>query len=128
MTRRAPRDYTWQREQMVAKLAERDIRDPRACKAVACPRCGCRNEPGAIACSRCQGPFLLDLARRIDTRPKIRSKLVLGWAMVAGFLIGTVYAWMALEDQARWVAFAAGLALVAGVFTWLFQPRRLGRR
>jgi protein-L-isoaspartate(D-aspartate) O-methyltransferase len=31
---RAPRDYTWQREQMVLKLAERGIRDPRVLQAM----------------------------------------------------------------------------------------------
>jgi protein-L-isoaspartate(D-aspartate) O-methyltransferase len=34
VTRRAPRDYSWQREQMVQKLAERGIRDPRVLQAM----------------------------------------------------------------------------------------------
>ncbi len=32
--RHAPRDYTWQRQQMVEKLAERGIRDPRVLNAM----------------------------------------------------------------------------------------------
>jgi hypothetical protein len=104
------------------------LRDPDACRAVACPRCKHKNEAGTIACAGCQGPFLLDLARGIDPRQKIRSKLVLGFAMVAGFLTGTVYAWSVIEGDLRWAVFGAGLATVAGVFTWMFQHKRLGRR
>lgn len=115
-------------EESRTKQWRRVLRDQAAFRAVACPRCGHRNEPGAIACGGCQGPFLLELARKIDPRQKIRSKLVLGFAMVAGFLTGTVYAWWVIEGDLRWVVFTLGLATVAGVFTWMFQPRRLGRR
>ena len=34
MSRRAPRDYAWQHEQMVQKLAERGIHDPRVLQAL----------------------------------------------------------------------------------------------
>ncbi|MCH8980294.1 MAG: hypothetical protein IH945_13805, partial [Armatimonadetes bacterium] len=60
----------------------RQVRDPDAFRAVACPRCRHRNEPGTLACGGCNGPFLLDLARQIDPRPKIRSRLVTGWALL----------------------------------------------
>ncbi len=115
-------------EEHRARQWRRDLRDQAAFRAVACPRCGHRNEPGAIACGGCQGPFLLELARKIDPRQKIRSKLVVGFAMVAGFLAGTVYAWSVMKGDMRLVALGVGLATVAGVFTWMFQPRMLGRQ
>jgi hypothetical protein len=115
-------------EESKAKQWRRNLSDPEAFRAVACPRCKHRNEPGMIACAGCQGPFLLDLARGVDPRQGVRSKLVLGFALVAGFLTGTVYAWSVIEGDLRWVVFGIGLATVAGVFTWMFQHRRLGRR
>lgn len=115
-------------EESRTKQWRRDLNDQDAFRAVACPRCKRKNEAGTIACSGCQGPFLLDLARGIDPRQRVRSKLVLGFAMVAGFLAGTTYAWSVIEGDLRWLAFGVGLATVAGVFTWMFQHRRLGRR
>lgn len=112
-------------EESRAREWRRRVTDPAAFRPVACPRCGQRNEPGTIACAKCQGPFLLDLARRIDPRPKIRSRLVFGWALVACFFTGTVYSWSVFEGNMRLVTLGVGLALVAGVFTWLFRPRVL---
>jgi hypothetical protein len=43
-------------------------------------------------------------------------------------MAGTVLAFEALEGRTQWAAFAFGLAAVAGIFTWLFHPRRMGRR
>ncbi len=115
-------------EESRAKHWRREVRDQAVFRAAMCPRCRHLNEPGAIACGGCQGPFLLELARKIDPRSKIRSKIIVGFAMVAGFLTGTVYAWWVIEGDLRWGVFAVGLATVAGVFTWMFQPRKLGRR
>ena len=105
----------------------RKLVDRAAFRPVACPRCGHRNEPGTIACGQCQGPFLLDLARRIDPRPRVRSKLVFGWALVALFFTATVYGWSQYEGTMRLVVLGGGLVVVAGAFTWLFHPRTLGR-
>jgi hypothetical protein len=127
LTNQSIRDV-FKAEESRAKHWRRSIVDTAEFRAVACPRCGFRNEPGTIACGRCQGPFLLDLARKIDPRHRLRSRLVLGWAMVAGFLTLTVWSWSVLEGDLRWVTFGGGLAAVAGVLTWLFHPRRLGRR
>jgi hypothetical protein len=115
-------------EESRAREWRRRLTDRNAFKAVACPRCGYRNEPGTIACGKCRGPFLLDLARKIDPRVRIRSRLVLGWAIIAGFFTGTVYVWSLTEASIRWVALFGGLALIAVTFLWLFRPRRLGHR
>jgi len=115
-------------EESRAREWRRHIKDQKEFRAVACPRCGYRNEPGNIACGKCQGPFLLDLARGIDPRQKIRSRLVLGWALIAGFFTLTVYGWSEFAGSARWVIVVGGLMTIAGVFTWLFRRRKLGGR
>jgi len=115
-------------EESRAREWRRNIKDQKEFRPVACPRCGHRNEPGNIACGKCQGPFLLDLARGIDPRQKIRSRLVLGWAFIAGFFTLTVYGWSEFAGAARWVIVVGGLMTIAGVFTWLFRRRKLGRR
>lgn len=115
-------------EEQRAKEWKRRIKDGAAFRPVPCPRCAHRNEPGNIACGKCNGPFLLDLARKIDPRNKIRSRLVVGWGLVAAVFTGTVYFWSINETSVRWVVLAAGLAAIAGVFTGLFRHRRLGGR
>ena len=112
-------------EESKAREWRRRITDPGAFRAVACPRCRKMNESGAIACGNCQGPFLLDLARAIDPRPKVRSKLVLSWALVAGFFTGTVYGWMLLDGFLRIALLLTGLGLVGGTMHRLFRDRTL---
>ncbi|MCH8979276.1 MAG: hypothetical protein IH945_08540 [Armatimonadetes bacterium] len=106
----------------------RQVRDPDAFRAVACPRCRHRNEPGTLACGRCNGPFLLDLARQIDPRPRVKSRLVFGWALLALFFAGTVYGMVELEGVGGYVVLAAGLAMVATVLYRLFGRRAMTTR
>ena len=106
----------------------RHVRDPDAFRAVACPRCGRRNEPGTLACGGCNGPFLLDLARQIDPRPKIRSRLVTGWACLGLFFTGTVYGMVVLEGFGAYVVLAVGLGLVGTVLYRLFGRRAMTTR
>lgn len=115
-------------EESRAKQWRREIVDQAEFRAVACPRCGHKNEPGTIACGGCQGPFLLDLARRIDPRKRIRSRIAAGFALVAGMITLAAYAGTAMEGSARLVVFGAGLAVVAGTLTWLYHPRLMGRK
>lgn len=106
----------------------RQVKDPDAFRAVACPRCGHLNEPGTLACGRCNGPFLLDLARKIDPRPKVRSRLVTGWALVALFLGGTAYGMVMLEGAGPFFVLAIGVGLVSTVLYRLFRVRALADR
>ena len=115
-------------EEFRAREWRRQVRDPDAFRAVACPRCGHRNEPGTLACGGCNGPFLLDLARKIDPRPKIRSRLVTGWALLGLFFTGTVYGMIVLKGFGAYVVLAVGLALVATVLYRLFGRRAMTTR
>ncbi len=115
-------------EEQRAKEWRRRLKDTSAFRPVACPRCGHRNEPGNLACGKCQGPFLLDLARKIDPRQKIRSRMVAGWGVIAAAFTGTVYYWFYNEQSSRWVVLGIGLLAIAGVLTGLFRHRRLDGR
>ncbi len=106
----------------------RRVRDPDAFRAVACPRCKHLNEPGTLACRKCDGPFLLDLARQIDPRPRIRSRLVTGWAAIGLFFTGTVYGMVVLDGLAAYLVLLVGLGLVTTVLYRLFRRRAMTTR
>ncbi|HXH61412.1 MAG TPA: hypothetical protein VNI20_08640 [Fimbriimonadaceae bacterium] len=113
------------REDSRTRQWRRMVKDDSVFRPVACPRCGQRNEPGSIACSKCQGPFLLDLARKIDPREKIRTRLVFGWALVVLFFTGTVYTWSVFSGMLKMVSLTLGLGMVGATFTYLFRRRTL---
>lgn len=114
-------------EELMAKQWRRDLRDPDAFADVACPKCGRKNPPGQLACVGCGGPFLLELARKLDVKGKFVGKLVLAWALLAAFLVGTVLATQNLGGALLYAVFFASLACVGGILFFLFRDPRLGR-
>lgn len=106
----------------------RQVRDPDAFRAVECPRCQHKNEPGTLACGRCNGPFLLDLARKIDPRPRIRPRLVLGFGLLGLFFTGTVYGMVVLEGFGAYLVLSVGVGLIATVLYKLFRRRVMTTR
>jgi hypothetical protein len=92
---------------------------------VKCPSCGSVNAIGQPVCLSCKRPYLLDLARQQDIRPKILSRLVLAWAVLAGFLVGTVSLGMNFQGPTMVVMFSGALAGVAFFLNWLFKKPKL---
>lgn len=115
-------------EEARARSWGRSITDPDAMKAVACPRCSRLNEAGTIACVGCQGPFLLDIARAIDPRSKIRTKLVFAWTIVVALFTGSTYAWMELPGRLSYVFAGLGFMTAALVLSLVFRRRTLKTR
>ena len=115
-------------EESRTKQWRRQILDQAEFHPVACPRCGHKNEPGTIACGGCQGPFLLDIARRIDPRKRIRSRLAAGFALIAGLIAISAYTGLEVEGALKWVVLGVALAVAAGTLTWLYRPRAMGRK
>lgn len=115
-------------EELTAKQWRRDLRDPLAFREVACPICHHLNPPGQLACLGCGGPFLLELARRLETKRGFIGKLVLAWAIVALFIVSAVISTQVLSGILMWLVFLALISAVGGVFYWLFRPPVLGGR
>lgn len=108
------------------KQWRRTLRDPEAFRPVACPRCGQMNEPGLLACRGCKGPFLLDLARKMDVRSTFVGKLVIGWALIAGLFVGVAALAPSTSSTVLVISIVVALILVGAVLSWLFRPPKLG--
>lgn len=87
---------------------------------IACPMCGAKNPPGPIACVQCQKPYLLEIARRTDVRPRFIGRLVVAWLMIAFALVGASFASFFLEGAVRLVAFLGCLLTAGAILWWLF--------
>lgn len=124
MSNRSQRDL-FVNEDIMVKKWRRELKDPRAFEPVKCPDCGQPNPPGTLACSKCKGPYLLSLARKADHRGKIVGRLLFGWSLTAGLLVGCAWIGMAVKwpDNAGFIAVL--IAAIGGVMTWLFRPRTL---
>lgn len=115
-------------EEMKAKQWRREIKDDIVFRPVKCEKCGHMNNPGEIVCGGCSAPYLLEIARKIDPRPRIRSRVVIAWAMLAAFFIGAVYFWSITIGIWPWISLALCLSFVAGTLAWLFRKRSLSGR
>jgi hypothetical protein len=76
-----------------------------------CPRCKAMNPPGAIACTRCGGPYLLDLARSQSVRSRFVGRLIIAWAIAS--VVFAAVPLIALRFGFG-IAIAAAAVLIAG--------------
>lgn len=106
---------------------KRDTTSPKEFEPLSCPRCKCKNPLTAIACIKCGGPYLLDLARQKTVLSKLIAKLVVAWIVVAIVLtIVPLVAWNMGSNTAT--ALIIGLLVATGfVLTYLFKDRTIGR-
>ena len=102
----------WRRETKPGQL-------PRA----KCWQCGHENSPGEIACGRCKGPYLLELARRAKVRPLVYGKIAIGYAAVAFAVAASAWAGVSFEWPASVGAILGVLALAGIVIAVLFRPK-----
>lgn len=91
-------------------------------KSFVCPTCGNRNAPNEIFCSKCQRPYMLDIVRGQEVRPRVWGKLILAWAAIALFIPGAAAIGMNLSGALQVLAFGVALAAVGGLIAWLFKP------
>lgn len=110
-------------ESQKVKFWRKNLDDPKAFEPVKCHACGTMNPVGNIACIRCRGPFLLELARQENLSKALFGKLVLGWGLAAAALGGGLWSLMTLPMP--WSVTILLLALViAGVFlSMLFRDK-----
>jgi len=87
-----------------------------------CVSCGALNRPEDLFCHECHRPYMLDIVRSQEVKPRVWGKLVLAWASLALFVPAAVAIAMTLDEIPRMIAFGAALALVAGLISWLFRP------
>lgn len=104
---------------------KKEALDPRLFEPVACPKCGADNAPGTIECSRCRGPYLLELARKKSGTRAIYGRMIVGFATTAALLV--VASYIGLNVAWPGSVFGLGLAvIVIGLFLgWIFRPRTL---
>lgn len=89
---------------------------------ITCTSCGTPNQPHEIFCAKCGRPYLLDVVRGQEIKPRVWAKLVLAWASLALLIPGAVAIVMSLDGIVRILSFAGALAIVGLLLTWLFKP------
>lgn len=111
----------YRNEEYELKKWKEASQSPDYYKPLKCPKCGMMNPPGHLACQRCQGPYLLEIARSADPRGKVMGKLVISWGMIAGIIPFSAWAGFALRGFLSVIAVAAGFALTGLVLYWTFK-------
>ncbi|MGI8922754.1 MAG: hypothetical protein ACR2HJ_01730 [Fimbriimonadales bacterium] len=96
----------------------KDDTPDRLSKAIACPRCKKANKAGAIACTGCGAPFLLDLARGSLGTERITGRLVIAWVVICLMILAFSFAASTMKGVAMTAAIllalaSGGLALAA---------------
>lgn len=97
--------------------------DQKFFRPLACPTCKRPNPPGTIVCQACQAPYLLEIARQRDPRPRAMGKLVLAWGLIC--LIIPIAAFIGFSVPGFLAPIGATLLAVSaiGLILWrLFKP------
>lgn len=103
---------------------KREVTNPKAFEPVKCPSCGHMNPPGVLACDRCKGPYLLELARVKGDSKAIYARLIFGFGLTAGLLV--TCAWLGrLQWPMSLIGILGALVSVGILMTWLYRPRTL---
>ncbi len=97
---------------------------PETFKPVKCIKCGFLNQAGTVACGRCKAPYLLEMARKTFAKRRATTRLLLGWAVIAGFLPFACWIGMTLPQYSVFAILAA--TAVLGLIMWLlFRPPQM---
>jgi hypothetical protein len=120
----------YRNEEYMIKKWRGDATDPKRHLPIACPKCGQKNRPGTVNCTKCEAPYLLLLSRKVGTRTTAFAKLVLGWAFIAGIIPAAAFAGEAIGGGLAIIAVLGGIAGVGVILYWIFrdpsgQPERL---
>ncbi len=118
---RAPRD-AFRNEDFRLKQWLRDF-EPESAAPIRCPFCNTPNDPSRLECESCGKAHILELVRSGPTSSSVAGKLVLGWAMVAGLLVGTVSA-SALPMPLSPILIIGGFLSVFSILALLFRRRK----
>jgi hypothetical protein len=112
------------REEILLKRWQHGPQDPNPVK---CPSCGAMNQPSDLFCNGCGRPYLLDVVRGQEIRPRVWAKLVLAWATLALLIPGIVALGMNLTGATRLIAFGGAFLVVGLLLAWLFRPPKHAR-
>jgi hypothetical protein len=115
---RSMRDVFHREEQ----LLKRWHGESQNAEALKCPGCGAFNRPNELFCNGCGRPYMLDIVRGQEVKPRVWAKLVLAWAALALLIPGAVAIAMSMEGIVRIVTFTGAIAVVGGLIAWLFRP------
>jgi hypothetical protein len=115
---RAPRD-AFRNEDYRLKQWLREF-DVESAAPIRCPFCSTPNDPARLECESCGKAHILELVRGGPSSSSVAGKLILGWAMVAGLLVGTVAA-SALPMPVSLILIFVGFGSVFATLGLLFK-------
>jgi hypothetical protein len=86
-----------------------------------CNICQHENPLSAPVCEKCGNTYLLDAVRKGDNKTKVIGKLVLAWALLALFIVGSASAGLSLSGVAGFGVILLGVAAIGILFAWMFR-------
>ena len=89
---------------------------------VRCGACMTFNQPGTIACSQCNEPYLLNLVRKNDFSKGIFGRFVVTGALVSAVFSFTAWASVQFKGIIGVIVIFAGLTAAFIAIKWLFTP------
>lgn len=121
---RSLRDLFGREEALVNKWKRETAATPDQLKPIPCPNCNTVNPPEELICRGCMRPYLLDVAAKMNLRPRIFGKLVFSFALIAASIVGAAVLGLHFAGVWLFVALFVALSITGAIVGWLFRAPR----
>lgn len=121
---RSLRDLFGREEALVKKWQRETASTPAALQPIPCPNCKTVNPLEELICSGCKRPYLLDIAAKMNLRPRVVGKLVFSFALIAASIVGSAVLGLHFAGVWLFVALFLALSITGSIVAWLFRPPR----
>jgi len=114
------RDY-FRKEDYLLKKWLRENPNLELLKVPACPECGTINSPERLVCEKCGRPYLIDIAYKMNIKPRVYGKLVLAFAAVACLIVVAAAIGLNFSGVVAFLMLLVAIGGIAGTIIYLFR-------
>lgn len=118
---RSQRDLFRNEEQEMRKWSREAAVNPKLMKPIPCPNCGRQNEMDALICVGCGRPYLIDIAHKMNIRPRIQGKIIFAFGAIASLIVFAAQIGLYFSGWWAALAFLAAVGGTGGILAWLFR-------
>ncbi|HEY3781761.1 MAG TPA: hypothetical protein VGL56_11795 [Fimbriimonadaceae bacterium] len=116
---------TFRNEEYMLKNWQREAAaDPRIMRPMACPNCKTVNPLVNFYCTKCQRPYVMDIAYDKHVKPTIYGKLLVSFAMVATIVVGSAFIGVTFSGLLAVVMLVVLLGAAGGAIYWMFRDNQ----
>jgi hypothetical protein len=118
---RSLRDRFREEEFMVKKWTRETAKTPNELRAIPCPGCGHMNPMNLLVCEKCGRPYLLDIAHKMNHKPRVYGRIVVAFAAIASLIVLCAAIGLVFQGIVLFLVLAAAIGATGGVVHWLFR-------